>query len=203
MSTGGYISGIGHAGLLLWLVMGWGFDAEPLDFEIAPVSVVSGEEYAALVAATSPQPQTEQPPAPETPVVEETPPAPETPQETPAEPAPPPPAPAAPAEETPPPPTPEPLPEPPAEAVEEIATPPAPLPLRRRRCRSCRTSPSAPCPAPRPAWRRRPLRRRRLTRRWPMPCARPRRPMLKAPRWPRSRRRQPPRGGHDRDRDRG
>ena len=89
MSTGGYISGIGHAGLLLWLVMGWGLDSEPLDFEVAPVSVVSGEEYAALVAATSPQPQTEVPPAPETPVVEETPPAPEAPPETPTEAAPP------------------------------------------------------------------------------------------------------------------
>ncbi|MCP1170266.1 hypothetical protein NHG85_17310, partial [Limimaricola sp. ASW11-118] len=63
MSAGGYISGIGHAGLLIWLVMGWGLDSEPLEFDVAPVSVVSGEEYAALVAATSPQPQTEVPPA--------------------------------------------------------------------------------------------------------------------------------------------
>ncbi|PHP28722.1 hypothetical protein CJ301_03200, partial [Limimaricola cinnabarinus] len=117
MSAGGYISGIGHAGLLIWLVMGWGLDSEPLEFDVAPVSVVSGEEYAALVAATSPQPQTEVPPAPETPVTEQTPPAPDAAQDAPAEAAPPPPAPEAPAEETPPPPAPEPLPEPPAEAI--------------------------------------------------------------------------------------
>ena len=53
-SAGTYISGIGHVVLIGWLISGWGFSSEPLPFEVAEVSVVSSEEFAAMVAATTP-----------------------------------------------------------------------------------------------------------------------------------------------------
>ena len=71
--TGTYISALGHVGLIGWLILGWGLSSEPLDFEVAQVSVVSGEEYAALVAASTPQPSTGDPSAPVPPEVEEPP----------------------------------------------------------------------------------------------------------------------------------
>lgn len=55
-SAGTYVSGVGHAGLLVWLIAGWGFQADPLPFEVSEVSVVSGEEFAALLAAATPDP---------------------------------------------------------------------------------------------------------------------------------------------------
>ncbi len=67
-TPGTYISAVGHVALIGWLLLGWGFQAEPLPFEVTQVSVVSGEEYAALVAATSPNPNTAEP---QTPVVPE------------------------------------------------------------------------------------------------------------------------------------
>uniref|UniRef100_UPI004048A31F energy transducer TonB n=1 Tax=Yoonia sp. TaxID=2212373 RepID=UPI004048A31F len=72
-TTGTYISALGHVGLIGWLILGWGLSSEPLDFEVAQVSVVSGDEYAALVAASTPQPSTGDPSAPVPPVVEEPP----------------------------------------------------------------------------------------------------------------------------------
>ena len=68
MHTGHYISGAGHLALLGWLLFGNVFAAEPLPFEATDVSVISGADYAALVAAAqSPTPETEvaQPAAPE------------------------------------------------------------------------------------------------------------------------------------------
>lgn len=105
-TAGTYISGIGHAGLVVWLVLGWGFDSDPLPFEVADVSVVSGEEFAALVRATSPNPVTEEPASPIAPAIEE--------------------APEPPAEEE----TPEPVstPEPVDEPVEEAPPPEPPEP---------------------------------------------------------------------------
>ncbi len=125
-TTGTYVSAVGHAGLIGWLLLGWGLSSDPLPFEVTQVSVVSGAEYAALVEATTPAATTDQPTAPSAPAVEEpvppvageepvTPPAAETP-------------PVPPAEEQPPEPL-EPLPVP--ADVEENApvrdTPPAPV----------------------------------------------------------------------------
>lgn len=68
MHTGHYISGAGHVALIGWLIFGDVFAAEPLPFDARPVSVISGAEYAALVAAgQAPQSTTEvaQPSSPE------------------------------------------------------------------------------------------------------------------------------------------
>ena len=55
----------------MWLIAGWGFDAEPLPFEVSEVSVVTGEEYERIVAATTPQPGTADPSAPPVPEVDD------------------------------------------------------------------------------------------------------------------------------------
>ena len=125
-SIGTYFSGTAHVILIAWLLLGWGLTAEPLPFEVTEVSVVSGEEYDRLVAATTPQPSTEEPVAPDAPAAEDAP-APEAPVVEPppdqAAPDAPPPA----TEDTPPPDAPLPI-EPPAEGVEEAPTqPPQPL----------------------------------------------------------------------------
>ena len=85
MSVGAYVSGTAHAALVVWMVVGWGMSAEPLPFEITEVSLVSGEEFAALTQGvqpdqpvgaipdlTPPEVEAPEPPAP----VVETPPAP-------------------------------------------------------------------------------------------------------------------------------
>jgi hypothetical protein len=77
-TTGTIISGVGHVGFLVWLIAGWGFDAEPLPFEVSEVSVVSGEEYAQIVAATTPQPGTADPSAPPVPEIADSAPVAET-----------------------------------------------------------------------------------------------------------------------------
>jgi hypothetical protein len=82
-TTGTYFSAGGHLALIVWLLTGWGLSHEPLPFEVTEVSVVSGEEYAAIVAATTPNPSTELDAAPEPPAPEETPAIPE--QDTPPE----------------------------------------------------------------------------------------------------------------------
>lgn len=116
-SAGTYISGAGHVGLVVWLVLGWGFASEPLPFEIADVSVVTGEEFAALQRATTPDPETETPIAPAAPAIEE---APEPPVEVEApEPAPLPEEVEPPVEETAPPDAPEP-PAPVADVTDEV-----------------------------------------------------------------------------------
>lgn len=55
LTPGLVVSGIGHVGLLTWLVIGWGLNQEPLPFETMDVSVVSSAEYAALVNRGNPQ----------------------------------------------------------------------------------------------------------------------------------------------------
>ena len=87
-TTGTYISAAGHTGLIIWLIAGWGFASEPLPFEVSDVSVVSSEEYAAIVAATTPTPGNAAPDAPAAPA-EETPPAEELPPPEPPLPVPP------------------------------------------------------------------------------------------------------------------
>ena len=73
-SFGTYASATGHVVLIGWLLLGWGLTADPLPFEVTNVSVVSGEEYAQIVAATTPQPSTETPVAPDAPATDAAPP---------------------------------------------------------------------------------------------------------------------------------
>lgn len=125
-TPGTYISAAGHIGLIGWLILGWGFNAEPLKFETMDVSVISGEEYEALTrAARTPVPGQAEPDAPVPPVVDQTPPPPPAVQEPPA-PAPPPEPVTPPVQEVPPPPPP---PAPPVAEVVDVApvepTPPA------------------------------------------------------------------------------
>lgn len=68
MHTGQYISGAGHLGLIGWLLLGGLFAHEPEPFEMTEVSVISGADFDAMIAAQqSPQSVTEvaQPAAPE------------------------------------------------------------------------------------------------------------------------------------------
>jgi len=69
MATGHYISGIGHGALLAWAIIGGLFSRVPDDaIEVAAVSIISSEEFAAL-SAPQPAPEVEQniptPPQPE------------------------------------------------------------------------------------------------------------------------------------------
>ncbi|MCX7561126.1 energy transducer TonB [Sulfitobacter sp. F26204] len=69
MHTGQYISGAGHLGLIAWLLLGGFFARDPEPFEMTEVSVISGADFDAMIAARqSPQSVTEvaQPAAPET-----------------------------------------------------------------------------------------------------------------------------------------
>ena len=118
LSAGTTVSAVGHVVLIVWLLTGWGLSHEPLPFDVTEVSVVSGEEYARLVAATTPQPATEIGAAPQAPTPDIAPPPPDP---TPSDPTPPTPEPqpATPAAETPPPEPPEPVP-PPAEVTEQV-----------------------------------------------------------------------------------
>ncbi|WP_425041039.1 cell envelope biogenesis protein TolA [Primorskyibacter sp. S187A] len=126
---GHYISGAGHVGLIGVMLFGPLSTADPLPFEVANVSVVTSEEFAALTARPStvtPAP-TPQPPA--TPEIAETDPAPApTPDDAPP-PADAPQAPqAAPAPEAIPEPPAPPAPvEPPQNDVTTLVTPPTPV----------------------------------------------------------------------------
>ncbi|WP_093968551.1 hypothetical protein [Actibacterium lipolyticum] len=90
MNKGIYISGIGHIGLIVWVLVGGLFSSdrtEPLD--VAEVSIISGEEFAALTAPASAPRATQDtqeptPPASEQPVTPT--PTPDTTPETPARP---------------------------------------------------------------------------------------------------------------------
>ena len=68
MDTGHYISGGGHLALIGWVLFGGVFRPDPPPFEMTEVSVISGAEYEALMAAQQP-PDTEvevaQPAAPD------------------------------------------------------------------------------------------------------------------------------------------
>ena len=128
-TPGTFISGFGHVGLIGWLIIGWGFDADPFEMQTMDVSVISGEEFEQMRARSAPDPGDADPDAPLPPELDETPPP------APAREVPPvaqtPPAPVTPpVNETPPAPPPEPVvteaedQPPPAPAVPE--TPPAP-----------------------------------------------------------------------------
>lgn len=133
-TPGTIISGLGHVGLMVWLIVGWGFDAEPLRIETMDVSVISGEDFEQMRAGATPDPGDAPPDTPVPPVINETAPVLPAPQEPNLaeplpEPAPPPPS------ELPPPPPP--LPEPLAPQTDVADAPPvAPI------------SPAAPPPTP-------------------------------------------------------
>lgn len=120
-TPGTIISTAGHIGLIGWLIVGWGMNAEPLRIETMDISVISGEEFDQIRAARTPEPSAVEPPVPAQPLVNETPPPPPAPEER-AETAPPPEPVTRPASETPPPPP------PPAPVEAEVADtlPPAP-----------------------------------------------------------------------------
>ncbi|WP_386628120.1 energy transducer TonB [Sulfitobacter geojensis] len=68
MHTGQYISGAGHLGLIAWLLLGGLFADKPEPFEMTEVSVISGADFEAMMAAQqAPQSTTEvaQPATPE------------------------------------------------------------------------------------------------------------------------------------------
>ena len=130
-TPGTYISAIGHLGLVGLLIAGWGFDSEPLIFDDISVSVISGQEFEQMRAATTPEPGSAEPTEPVQPVIDETPPPPPT-EEEPTEIAPPPDPVEPPESEVPPPPPPPAPPEtevtdaPPAEPAPPVAPPPTP-----------------------------------------------------------------------------
>ncbi|WP_378213101.1 energy transducer TonB [Aquicoccus sp. G2-2] len=89
MTTGQIISGVGHLGLIVVLLFGGQFRAEPLPFQVTDVDVVSNDEFEAMLAGQSapdtvtevampkpPEPDAEQskPPKPSAPDVSQKPP---------------------------------------------------------------------------------------------------------------------------------
>ncbi|SFR16449.1 energy transducer TonB [Poseidonocella sedimentorum] len=134
MKTGQYISGAAHVGLILWLLVGIGFDADPLPFDSVSATLVTEEDYAALTALSAPPEAPAEPeavPEPEPAPEPEPEPEPEPTPEPAPQPAPQPrPAPVQSPEQ------PQALPDPAAEAAPESTPAPAPR--------------IAPEPAPRP-----------------------------------------------------
>lgn len=142
-TPGSIISGIGHLLLIIWLIVGWQLSHDPLDFEVTSVTVVSGEEFAALQAANIPDVAADTPPALSEPRIEEA--TPEVSAETDAAPEVAPPSEVTPpAEETPPAPLPEALP------VTDVAEAPD-QPVAQPEAVAVPDLPVSPRPQPRPA----------------------------------------------------
>ena len=73
MATPGTLfSGLGHVGLIGFLIAGWGMNSEPLRMETMDVSVISGEEFDQMRARTTPDPGDASPDAPVPPVIDDT-----------------------------------------------------------------------------------------------------------------------------------
>ncbi|MEO0938710.1 MAG: energy transducer TonB [Pseudomonadota bacterium] len=80
MDTGLVISGVGHAGLLAFVLLGGVFRSEPPAVEVREVSVITSDAFEAMLAAQTPPSQVievAQPPVPEAVLPEPAPPAPE------------------------------------------------------------------------------------------------------------------------------
>lgn len=144
MQTGTYISGAGHLLLIGWALVGTHSNPDPLPFEVQSVSIVTGAEFEAILAAERPPIAVAEPAALVAPV---------TPADTPPEPpatdvAP---APVTPPQtEAPPPdPVPQATPEPPP-AAEIVDTVPQPLPPAEAQAALL---PPSPRPQPRPSER--------------------------------------------------
>ncbi len=121
-----YISAIGHIGLIGWLILGWGFDADPLPIDPIPFTTISGDAFADMMAARTPKPADAEPTALPQPVVDDTPPPPPAQVATP---------------------TPAPTPDPVAPPVAENPPPPPPPPLVTE---ATDVPPVAPAPPPAP-----------------------------------------------------
>lgn len=67
MHAGQYISGAAHLGLIGWLLLGGLFSAKPKPAEITEVSVISGSDFDAMIAAQQSPEQTTQVVQPEAP----------------------------------------------------------------------------------------------------------------------------------------
>lgn len=157
MQIGYYISGAGHAALIGFLLFGGVLSTEPLPFETTTnVTVLSGDEFAALIAQSTPDAVAVTPDQTETPAVEDAPSIAET---TPVEETPPPPPPQeAPEAETPPdvsalaPPVAEVEPEAPAEptppVVDETVTAALPEADQAQEQQADRVAPEAVAPPP-------------------------------------------------------
>ncbi|MBK5932706.1 cell division and transport-associated protein TolA [Rhodovulum imhoffii] len=87
MKTGTYISGIGHGGIVLWVLLAGLFTARaPAPLEVADVTLLSGAEFAALSPAAAPRAAQEiEAPGPPAPADPARPPASGTPPATPSE----------------------------------------------------------------------------------------------------------------------
>lgn len=142
-TPGSIISGVSHLLLILWLIIGWELSHDPLDFQVTSVTVVSGDEFAQIVAASTPDVTTDTPPALAEPVIDEA--APPITAEADVAPDVAPPAEVTPpADETPPPPLPE------TSPVAEVA--PAPdQPLSLPEAAAAPDLPPSPRPQPRPS----------------------------------------------------
>ncbi len=149
MQTGAKISGVAHVGLILAALFGGAFSSEPPEVEVAEVSLISAEQFAALSAGPVPQEVPESNAAPSAEVEPETPPPtepniepniePEVTQEATPEPAPTPE------------PEPEPAPEPdPAPVVEAPEPEPEPTPRTEAETAPPPVERVAPEPAPAP-----------------------------------------------------
>lgn len=55
MSRGLYISSGLHAGLIGWMLLGWGVSSDPLDFDAVEVTMISAEAFDAALAAGQPE----------------------------------------------------------------------------------------------------------------------------------------------------
>lgn len=69
LNTGQIISGVGHLGLIGWILFGGAFSSDPLPFDVTKVTAVTSEEYAAILSRTASPEQTSEISAPEAPDV--------------------------------------------------------------------------------------------------------------------------------------
>lgn len=127
MSVGPYISGAAHAGLIGWLLLGWGLGAKPLEFNVTEVSMISGDAFEEALRAGQPDAPAEAPAPPTLAAAPDPVPVPPVRPDPPA-PRPAPPAPAEAPAPDPQPAPPEPAPQPPAQPASDITdAPEAPL----------------------------------------------------------------------------
>ncbi len=68
MNTGQYISGVGHIGLIGWLLLGNVFAPAPEPFEVTEVAVISPEEFERITGAQQPPETESEAPTPPQPV---------------------------------------------------------------------------------------------------------------------------------------
>src|SRR5690554_3921987 len=69
LDTGQIISGVGHLGLIGWILFGAAFSTDTLPFDATQVTAVTSEEYAAILSRAAPPEQSSDISAPEAPDV--------------------------------------------------------------------------------------------------------------------------------------